>query len=381
MRILVLGAGMYVTGRGTAGLGTVLPSLAQASKHLGIQAVTVAATRADNAEVVAQAAAAINAKLGTRLVVHYATSDELLAGSLENFDCAIVSVPDHLHFEVGRKVIEQGLHCLMVKPLTPTLAEAQELARLQQQHDVYAAVEFHKRYDDANQMIRRMLAEGCLGRLSYFAVEYSQRIDIPTKMFSEWASRTNIFQYLGVHYVDLVHYLTGFEPLRVMAHGTKGVLSQKGVDTFDSVHALVIWGNPADRDKQFTSQHITSWIDPNASSALSDQKYRLVGERGRFDCDHTNRGVNFVSETGVQAINPYFSEYLDQGDGTTDFSGYGPTSILRFIDDVAQIVAGQLKPEELEGKRPTFADSLPATAVLDAANKSLGDNAAWKEVS
>jgi len=51
--------------------------------------------------------------------------------ALENrYDAAIVSVPDHRHFDYTGVLLRQGIHCLVVKPLTPTLAEALELERI-----------------------------------------------------------------------------------------------------------------------------------------------------------------------------------------------------------------------------------------------------------
>ena len=44
MKIIVIGAGMYVTGRNNSGVGTVLSSLSQISKELEIEKVTVVAT-------------------------------------------------------------------------------------------------------------------------------------------------------------------------------------------------------------------------------------------------------------------------------------------------------------------------------------------------
>ena len=38
------------------------------------------------------------------------------------------------------------------------------------------------------------------------------------------------------------------------------------------------------------------------------------------------------------------------------------------------------RPEDFEGKRPTFADSITATAVLEAVNVSLSKNGEWTDV-
>ena len=274
-------------------------------------------------------------------------------------------------------MLAAGLHCLMVKPLTPDLAEGRELAALAAERGLLAVVELHKRYDEANLVVRRLLGEGRLGRLSYATVEYSQRIEVPLATFRSWAHRTNIFQYLGVHYADLIYFLTGFRPLDVR-RGSRGVLAAAGVDTYDAVHALTRWRSP-DGGDPFVCQFATSWIDPRTSTAMSDQRYRLVGAEGRVDCDQKNRGVDLVTAAGAEAINPYFSQLLATGDGPR-FAGYGPTSIVTFLADVAAIGRGEVSSEALAGKRPTFAEALVSTAVVDAVNRSLANGATWEAV-
>jgi glutamyl-tRNA reductase len=55
MKILVVGAGMYVTGRHGTGVGTILASLAEASRHQTVDEVLVVARSPDNAKHVADA--------------------------------------------------------------------------------------------------------------------------------------------------------------------------------------------------------------------------------------------------------------------------------------------------------------------------------------
>ena len=63
MKILVVGAGMYVTGRGGTGIGTVLCSIAETSRTLPIEEVTVVARASENRAVVDEAAERINRTL------------------------------------------------------------------------------------------------------------------------------------------------------------------------------------------------------------------------------------------------------------------------------------------------------------------------------
>jgi D-galacturonate reductase len=381
VKVLVVGAGMYVTGRGTGGIGTLLPALVQYSRVGRLDSVTVLATRAEAQSGVPEAAARVNALLGASLPVHYRRLDGPLGQAVRDgeFDCALVCVPDDLHYEVTAALLGRGLHCLVVKPFTPTLAEARQLVDLAHQKGLHGAVEFHKRHDEQNLLARGALREGRLGTPRYMVVGYSQRIDIPLVAFRAWATRTNIFQYLGVHYVDLVHYLTGLLPRRVSALGTRGTLQAQGIDTWDSVHATIAW-QPPGGGEEFVSQLAIGWIDPAATPALSDQKFLLVGSRGRLDLDQTDRGVRLVTpEAGVETPNPHFSMVLGDGDERA-FRGYGYRSVERFLRDVADVAAGRVTPAALDAIRPTFRQALISTAVVEAANASLAGAGAWQDV-
>ena len=41
---------------------------------------------------------------------------------------------------------------------------------------------------------------------------------------------------------------------------------------------------------------------------------------------------------------------------------------------------GNIKPGDLEGKRPTFTDSLVSTAVVEAVNNGLKKQGVWLEI-
>jgi D-galacturonate reductase len=382
--VLVVGAGMYVSGAGTEGFGTVMPSLAQASRSGLVGAVTIAATRGDQANAVLKSAAGVQELLGTRLPVAYEPSGGvrdphayLKAAERGHFDCAIVSVPDELHFEITRELMTRGLHCLVVKPLVPTVAELDELIRIAASHGVYGAVEFHKRFDESNLKAKRLLHEGAIGDVLYAHVEFSQRRTVPLEHFATWAARTNIFQYLGVHYADLIWFCTGAIPRRVMATGQKNLLLSRGIDTWDAVQAMIEWSAP--RGGTFVSTILTNWVDPPAKSAMSDQMIKWFGTLGRIECEQKDRGLSLINDRGVQHVNPYFSDLLHDADGQLHFGGYGHRSIEQFLTDVSRIASGEVVPEQLRGGRATFEDARVSTIVVEAANASLAAGGTWIE--
>jgi predicted dehydrogenase len=385
MNILVVGAGMYVTGRAGSGAGTILAALAEISRRTRIKQVVVAARDADNARHVAEAAQRINGALASQLQVSYErlSAERGLAELVraKRFDLAIVSVPDHAHYECTRTLLEADIPSLVVKPLTPTLAEARSLVQLSRERRCYGAVEFHKRFDETNLYARKALDNRVLGQLLYITVDYSQRISIPTVVFRDWARSTNIFQYLAVHYVDLIYFLTGWLPERAMAVGARGVLHGLGVTEYDAVNAMIVWRNPEEPAQTLVSQFAMNWIDPEKSSAMSDQKYKIIGAAGRLELNQKDRGVELVTREGVQAVNPYFSEFLPDGAGGTAFTGYGLRSIERFVLDVQDLKAGRTTLAQLEAVRPSFRSALPSAAVTEAVNASLAHDSQWESIS
>ena len=386
MKILIIGAGMYVTGRNQTGTGTILSSIAQFSKTNPIEKIVIAAKSKSNNDIVKQETRRINQTINSSIETSYVEIQVNTKKFVEDlcnkndFDCAIISIPDHLHFDFTYELMKNGIHCLVVKPLVGTVRENIQLIDIQKETKTYGAVEFHKRFDETNLFIKKALNDKNIGKLLYFTVDYSQKIDIPLNVFKSWAAQTNIFQYLGVHYVDMIFFLTGFLPFKVMSYGTRGVLVEKGINTYDSVHASIVWRSPNNKKETFISQFNTNWIDPNCTSAMSDQKYKIIGTNGRIECDQKNRGLEVVcANHGIRQINPYFSDYLPGIEGTLEFSGYGYKSISQFFIDVMVLKENDSLLSSFEKTRPTFSQALVSTTVIEAVNNSLTDNN-WREI-
>lgn len=383
--LLIVGAGMYVCGRGTEGFGTILPAALEAYRAGLVDRIHVAARSRESARAALDKADELGKLMGVH--PHMEASplesdrDEeaylKAAGRLSPGSAAIVSVPDHLHFDTTAKLMERGLHVQVVKPLVPEIEQTRALIALRRKCNVLGLVEYHKRFDESNLKLRELIGSGQLGDLLNFRIQYSQRKLIPTRAFRSWVDKTDILQYLGVHYVDLIHFLTGAQPVRVMSYGLKKYLTAEGIDTYDTIQTLIEW-QPAGGGT-FLSSQLTGWIDPDSSSAMSDQRLEVVGTRGRCRVDQKNRGVSLsLDNRGVEEINPYFTQLYGALDGKTRrAAGYGPASIMSFLGDVADIRNGRSRVEELGGLRATFEESLPVAAVLEASRLSLAENNRW----
>ncbi|HHT9105585.1 MAG TPA: Gfo/Idh/MocA family protein [Candidatus Wujingus californicus] len=385
MNILIIGTGMYVCGRGTDGYGTILPAIYEWKReHRETGNIYIAGSHLDGIKVLNGKINELNKLFGFDIKSRYFPENEVSDSEafikaiheIAKPACAIVAVPDNLHRKIAGYTIENGLHTLVVKPLASTIQEVIELIELQQRHGVYCAVEFHKRLDLANLKLRDTIKSGKVGDPLYFVVEYSQRKSIPTERFKSWVETTNIFQYLGIHYVDIVYFSTRAIPQRLIAVGQKNWLLKKGINTYDSIQVVAEWVTPA--GNKFTSSFFTNWIDPENTSAMSDQKIKVIGTKGRYEADQKRRGIYMVTDKkGIEEPNPDFCSMYGNKTGEISFQGYGIDSVLQFLKDVMDIESGVLEIDALEDKRPTFRDAIIPTIVIEAANRSLVEDGKW----
>ena len=388
INVLVVGSGMYVSGRGTDGYGTILPAISTFQKETNrISKVFVVGTnvqRTQEAEIKSQKLSELtDVKLPIKFFPNEEDSINSYLQILEQIElpgCAIVAVPDHLHFDVTSACLKKGLHTLVVKPLTPFVHEAEELINLSKKKNLYGAVEFHKRWDRQNLILRDEFQNGNLGLPLYTWAEYSQRKSIPSQIFKAWVEKSSILHYLGVHYVDIIRFVTEAVPVRVMATGQKVWLKKQGLDVYDAKQCMVEWKTVGGHI--FNQTLLVNWIDPETSSAMSDQKLKFVGTRGRYEGDQKERGVRLLYDfQKLEEPNPDFCRPYQKSDKTLEWEGYGIYSITTFLDDVCSIFENRIQPAQFEGSRPTFSEAFYSTAVAEAAHKSLQNHSSWQQVA
>ncbi len=386
LNVIIIGSGMFCTGRGTSGFGTILPSVFEAHKKDLIENVAICSTKLESS---AKAKAKVNklTKINKQKInFHFFPNKKLNNYSLSdvikeiNCNCAIISTPDHLHSKFALQLMKLRIHCLVVKPMTNNTTDAKKMIKSAIDNNVLGMVEFHKRYDEANIILKDYIQSQRLGNLEYSIIEYSQRKIIPTKMFSKWINKTNIFQYLAVHYVDLIYYLTNFIPMKVKAWGQNDYLKKNKINNYDSIQVTIEWKR-SDGGK-FLSFHFTNWIDSNKSSSMSDQIIKIIGEKGKIISDQKNRGLQIITDReGVNDINPYFSSVLANNNPLSSSSfGYGIKSILTFLEHVKFLLNTENKNvnKYINNNFPSFKSSYISTAVLEAVNKSLKVNKSIK---
>ena len=102
-------------------------------------------------------------------------------------------MPDNSHYQICKNLIKLKIHCLVVKPLCDNIKEAKDLIRLARKNKVLGLVEFHKRFDQANILIKEHINKKNIGQ-PYILLNIVKKI-IPEK-YLKLNEETNVFQYL-----------------------------------------------------------------------------------------------------------------------------------------------------------------------------------------
>jgi D-galacturonate reductase len=158
----------------------------------------------------------------------------------------VVAVPDHLHGPVIRVALEHDQHVLTVKPLVPTYAEAVEIRELARAKGLFVGVEYHKRFDRRALDARGLYRAGRFGRFRCGEAKMIEPYYYRHSNFQNWFTKDNSdpFTYVGCHYVDLVHFITGLRPVEVAVRGVEGTFPNGNLG-YMWAQGQVVWENGA----------------------------------------------------------------------------------------------------------------------------------------
>jgi predicted dehydrogenase len=132
----------------------------------------------------------IAAKLGTKGVTDYRVV-------LDEVDAVSIVVPTQYHFEVARAFLERGVHVLLEKPITTTLAEADELIRIARERGAAFQVGHLERFNP--------VVMGLGGLLTKPGFIESIRI----APFKPRGTDVNVVLDLMIHDIDIIQHIVG----------------------------------------------------------------------------------------------------------------------------------------------------------------------------
>jgi predicted dehydrogenase len=172
-------------------------------------------------------------------------------------DAVVVSVTTSAHHSVTRMALEAGCHVLVEKPLTPTLAEADDLVDTAERLDLFLAVGHVERFNSAIREVKPLLRDPRYISSQRLAVFQPRGTDVPVMLD------------LMIHDIDLVLGLVDSPVASVDAVGIP-VLT----DTVDMASARIRFANGACAD-----------ISASRVSTERTRALRLFQPSGYFSLD------------------------------------------------------------------------------------------------
>ena len=139
-------------------------------------------------------------------------------------ELVVVAVPDQLHYPVAMQALRSDQHVLCVKPLVLKYGQAREIAKEARERGLFVGIEYHKRFDRRALLARRDYRQGLFGAFAMGEARLIEPYSYRGSNFQNWftADMTDPFTYVGCHYIDLVHFITGLRPVEVSVAGVRG---------------------------------------------------------------------------------------------------------------------------------------------------------------
>lgn len=278
----------------------------------------------------------------------YASAEELYDS--EKLDAAIIATPDFAHEAPAVAAAERGIHLLIEKPLATTLEAANAIADASRKSGSLVVAAFENRWNPAFLEAKAAVANGQVGDVISQSAFLSSTTRVPTQMLS-WAAKTSPTWFFMSHTVDLAMMFADKKVSSVYARGSKRVLVDLGIDTYDYVQALLTFedGTSAVLD--------STWALPDNLPSPFPFRFEVRGTTGSIYIDQTNQSVQISGPGGYHWPRTYFPT----ADG--QFHGFPAWMAQSFANNVL----GNSAPEV------TLEHALRVTEVQVAIERSLSE--------
>jgi predicted dehydrogenase len=180
-------------------------------------------------------------------------------------DGVVIATPVRTHYQLAKEALLHGKHVLVEKPLTASVAEAEELVILAKEQRRILMVGHTFEYSPAVNELRKLVQSGDLGRI--YSIE-AERVNLGL-----FRSDINVIWDLAPHDVSILLYLLGKKPeqIKVQAHAHL----QRGIH--DIAHLDLTFA-----DKMTAHIHV-SWLHP-----CKIRRVTVIGDARMAVYDDTN---------------------------------------------------------------------------------------------
>jgi predicted dehydrogenase len=305
----------------------------------------------------------------------FATVQDLLDSGV---DVVHVCTPNALHFDAALAAIEAGVPVICEKPLATSVGDAVSLVRSAEDRGIVTGIPFIYRYYPLVREIRRRISQQPANRLwllhgSYLQDWLAEKSATNWRVSTELGGQSRAFGDIGVHWCDLMEFVTGQRIVSVNATAANAFERAGGDGQNETEDGVVL----------------TFRTDAGAVGSLVVSQ-ASAGRRNRlwFSFDGPDASYSFDQETPERAWigGADGSLLIDRDPSRHPSAELRPTALpaghpqgyqISFNDFVADTYAAI--QGETRHSRPTFTDGLRAALITDAVLTSDADGR-WTDV-
>lgn len=193
------------------GTGFIGPVHVEALKRLGVRVKGVLENTPERS---------VTAQRALGLEKPYESLEELLND--KEVQAVHLTVPNVLHYEMARQVLEAGKHVMCEKPLAMNSKETSELVALAAKTGLKAGVCYNLRFYPLNLHARQLIEGGELGDIFSIKGSYVQDwlmypTDYNWRVLAEQGGALRAVADIGTHWMDLITTISGLEVEAVFA--------------------------------------------------------------------------------------------------------------------------------------------------------------------
>jgi predicted dehydrogenase len=307
------------------------------------------------------------------------------AARADRIDAVAIVTPNHLHYAPAKAFLEAGIHVICDKPLTTTVEDAEDLARIVGRTGLLFAVTHNYTGHPLVRQARQMVADGELGPIRVVQVEYAQDwLATPLEKTGQKqaAWRTDPAQSgpagslgdIGTHAFNLASFVTGLKCRELAAELTTFVPGRR-LD--DNVQIMLRFAEGA---------RGLLWASQVATGNRNNLRLRVYGEKAGFEWRQEDPDILWYVQLGktptpiyrgAAGSSPVAAHASRVPGGHTE--GYLEAFAQLYVDIAEQISARLEKrsPDPASLLVPTVDDGVAGMRFISTVIQSSKNNSAW----
>lgn len=254
-------------------------------------------------------------------------------------DCVYVVTPTKLHYDMVIFALEHGCHVFCEKPFALTVEQGEKMVAMAKAKGLVNQVGYHNRYIGTFNEMKRLLAEGVIGKPFHFMGEAYGPVVLKSKGGTWRSDKKNgggCIEDYAAHVLNLINYVTGSNLVDCKGIQMPSIFSNE-VD--DAVYGSLYLANG------LKGQISVNWSDDTVRKMTTSVK--IEGDGGKLEADATTLKV-YVKED-----KPKY--------------GFEKGWNFRYITDVTPQVDFNLRGEEYTIESAAFINSI-VTGKVDERN-------------